>query len=244
MLAIIDGDVLVYQAVWGSSNLREAKDKFGDLVVDVIENTFATDYVMALGGRGNFRDELYSEYKKSASRVKSKSTKPEWFDDLKSFALTYDGAIECRGFEADDQVRIWAEECRRGEAYFPHIICSVDKDLDCISGAHYNPRRKEVYHISPDQADKHYWLQCLTGDSVDNIPGLKGIGPKKAEKILENCYNRFERKQEVCIAYYNHFGENDGFNNLLMNGKLLHMWRTYGDHFTIERSFYDNAIGG
>ena len=27
-------------------------------------------------------------------------------------------------------------------------------------------------------------LQCLTGDRSDNIPGIKGIGPKKAERIL------------------------------------------------------------
>jgi len=243
MLAIIDGDVLLYQALWGSDNLREAKDKFGDIVVDVLENTFATDYTMAFGGPSNFRDDLYADYKKSPSRVKSKSTRPEWFDDLKSFALSYEGAVICDGYEADDQVRIWAEECRQFNYYVPHIICSVDKDLDCISGAHYNPRTKAVYHISPDQADQNYWLQCLTGDTVDNIPGIKGIGPVKAGKILEDCYNRFERKQEVCIAYFNHFGEEEGYNNLLMNGKLLHIWRTYNDHFTLDRSFYDNAIG-
>lgn len=237
MIALIDGDVLLYISIWGSETKQEARQKFDELFTSIIEDLFVKDYAMALGGPSNFRVTLYPEYK--ANRSKSKSTRPEWFLDLKSdIANEYSSCILTDNCEADDMIRVWSNQCIKAEKDF--VIVSVDKDLDCIAGKHYNPRKSILYTVEKDYAEKHYWTQILTGDSTDNIPGLPGIGPKKAEKILElsNDY-----KKTVCKSYYEAYGEK-GYEYLVANGRLIHIWRYLDDHFKIEKEYYDNAISG
>ena len=84
--------------------------------------------------------------------------------------------------EADDLVAIWASEARANEDAY--VVVGIDKDLKQIPGNHYNFVKKEHVFIDDDQAHLLLMTQCLTGDNSDNIPGIKGIGPKKAEKIL------------------------------------------------------------
>ena len=238
-LAIIDGDVLLYQAIWGIETLEEAKEKFDSIFKEVCESCFSTDYVMAFGGPNNFREDLYVEYKKSPSRKKSKSNKPEWFDDLKSYAASLEGADLCEGCEADDMVRVWANEAAK--VAWPYIVVSIDKDLDCIPGKHYNNRKLEFYDIDEDYADYFYWKQILMGDTVDNIPGIKGCGPVKADKILNGLSDHKARRAAVCKAYNEAYGE-EGYEYLIANGRLIHIWRFLGDHFKISKEKYNDAI--
>jgi 5'-3' exonuclease len=234
-LAIIDGDVLLYMSIWNTESKKESQEKFDELFNNTMESVFATDYVMAFGGPNNFRVDLYPEYK--ANRSKSKSTRPDWFLDLKSDIVeNYEGASLSDNCEADDMVRIWALEADAANA--DRVVISVDKDLDCIAGFHYNPRKQLLYDVNPEVANKFYWQQILMGDSVDNIPGIPGIGPKKAEKILEGvtCY-----EEAVCQAYDNHYGE-EGYSYLLLNARLIHIWRKVNDHFKLSKERYDNAI--
>jgi DNA polymerase-1 len=240
MLAIIDGDVLLHMSVWNKESEEEAREHFDELFNGILESTFSTDYVMALGGPDNFRDDLYVDYKKSASRKKSRSTKPDWFFDLKSnIERDYDGCCYSDYCEADDMVRVWAYEC--DAAAMPRIVVSVDKDLNCIEGKHYNPRSGAIYEIDPAVADRFYWTQILTGDSTDNIPGIKGIGPKKAEGILFNCKTTDQMKKAVCQAYAINYGK-EGYSYLITNGRLIHIWRKLNDHFKLSKEFYENAI--
>jgi 5'-3' exonuclease len=241
-VAVVDGDVLLYMSMWGKTSLEEAKEEFKAKFNSVLEQLFTEDYVMAMGGPDNFRNDLYSEYKSSPSRVKSSSTKPEWFNELKSWTVDYyEGCILTDNCEADDMIRVWSLELyKAGKDY---CVVSVDKDLDCIAGKHLNPRKGELYKVDQEWADYFYWKQLLMGDSVDNIPGLPGIGPKKAEAILAGTTNHRERKKIVCKAYYNQFKE-EGFNHMLLNGKLLHIWRYIGDHFSIDKEVYNDAIKG
>jgi hypothetical protein len=139
MINVIDGDVLLYMSIWGSNTLEEGKIRFKEVFNDCQNATFSDDYVMALGGPDNFRNDLYSEYKASASRVKSKSSKPDWFNDLKSWIVEeYEYAVLSDNCEADDLVRIWHLELE--SAGMPYCVVTVDKDLDCCFGNHYNPR--------------------------------------------------------------------------------------------------------
>jgi hypothetical protein len=230
----------LYMSIWGQDTLAQGKKKFQSIFEDITNSLFTEDYVMAMGGPDNFRLDLYVDYKASKGRVKSKSTKPDWFDDLKSWTVShYDGCILTDNFEADDIVRVWALELDK--AGINRCVVTVDKDLDCIPGNHYNPRTKAIYQVSEEWADYFYWKQLLMGDSVDNIPGIKGIGPKKAEKILEGstCHN--EHKRRICLAYDEAFGE-DGFAHMLLNGKLLHIWRKIDDHFKLSKEVYEAAI--
>jgi len=235
MLAIIDGDVLLYMSIWNMDTKEEAKEKFNELFTNTLESVFATDYVMALGGPDNFRVDLFPDYK--GNRAKSKSNRPDWFLDLKSDIVDqYEGCIFTSNCEADDMVRIWANECTK--ANINNVVISVDKDLDCITGVHYNPRKGELYEIDKEYANKFYWKQILMGDPTDNIPGIPKIGPKKAENILKDSEDYMAT---VCKAYYDFYGK-EGYSYLLANGRLIHIWREIEDHFKIKKDFYDKAI--
>jgi 5'-3' exonuclease len=113
--------------------------------------------------------------------------------------------------------------------------------LDCIPGNHYNPRTKSLYQVSEEYAERFYWKQILTGDSVDNIPGLPKVGPVKAEKILGNEKTPNGLQNLVCRAYHDIYGD-QGYKYLITNGRLIHIWRYLNDHFKIKEEVYAKAI--
>jgi DNA polymerase-1 len=62
------------------------------------------------------------------------------------------------------------------------IIVSGDKDMQSIPGLLYY--QGELRETTQEQADKYHMMQTLTGDVTDGYPGCPGIGPVKAEQIL------------------------------------------------------------
>jgi DNA polymerase I len=138
-----------------------------------------------------FRNELYAEYKAN------RSAPPE--DLIPQFGLIRQATkafnlpcIEMEGFEADDLIATYARLAH--EAGADTTIISSDKDLMQLVGpsvSMYDPMKDRQIGI-PEVLEK--WgvppekmidLQALTGDSVDNVPGVPGIGPKTAAQLLE-----------------------------------------------------------
>ncbi len=138
-----------------------------------------------------FRNELYPEYKAN------RSAPPE--DLIPQFGLIRQATrafnlpcVEMEGFEADDLIATYARLAR--EAGGDTTVISSDKDLMQLVGATvgmYDPMKDRQIGI-PEVIEK--WgvppekmvdLQALTGDSVDNVPGVPGIGPKTAAQLLE-----------------------------------------------------------
>jgi hypothetical protein len=231
MIALLDGDVLIYRNIWKKESLEEAIEALEVDITDICEAVFADDYQVALGNSAdNFRSILYPDYKQSSARVSSRSGRSELYDPLKEYFTKRHNVTLCNGFESDDILRIWWFEVKE-----PKIICSIDKDLNCIPGAHYDIRNKLVYNVSDEDADRFYWIQLLTGDTVDNIPGLPKIGPVKANKILEGCTTHEECKVRVVEAYKEVYGD-EWWEYLVTNGRLLHIWRSFNDHFNIPRN--------
>ena len=101
--------------------------------------------------------------------------------------------------EADDALGIAAYSMEPED----YIICTTDKDLNMIRGWHYNMRKNEKFWVDEDDTLYNFYTQVLTGDRVDNIPGLAGIGPKKAEKILKGCKTEDQLYEAVLKAYDN-----------------------------------------
>lgn len=172
-----------------------------------IGKDFQTDYIVfALDAKGNtFRNDLYDNYKAQRPDV------PE--DLLKQLPIAislieqmgFKTAIRT-GFEADDIVASIAHDAKlKG---LEVRIVSHDKDLyqlieddsiylfDPIKRVVINEARcLEKYGVHPSQFTDY---QSLLGDSADNIPGVKGIGAKTAEALiqqfgtLENIYANLE----------------------------------------------------
>jgi 5'-3' exonuclease len=68
-------------------------------------------------------------------------------------------------------------------------------------------------------------MQCLQGDRSDNIKGIPGIGPKKAERILEGCVTEYDLFKAVRNAY----GNDEEF---LMNGRVLWIRRNENEDWS------------
>ena len=168
-----------------------------------------------LTGKGNFRNEVAVTAPYKGTR---KADKPYHFGLLREYMQKSWGFIEVEGIEADDKLGIEAYKHDPEET----IIVSLDKDLDMIRGNHYNFVREEQYVITEEQAIRNFYLQMLTGDKVDNIIGLAGIGPVKSKKMLADCKTEKEMYDVVLAAYDNNL------DRVVENGRLLWILREEG----------------
>jgi 5'-3' exonuclease len=149
-------------------------------------------------------------------------------------------AIESVGREADDLMRIWAEEAR--EAGVPYVICTIDKDLKCIPGLYHKMHidaigrtwttEERTIEISEDYATRFYYEQLLKGDPTDNIPGVPKVGDIKAAKIIKKCTTEEEMQEAVVNEYVNAYGIDDWYDYLLSNGKMIYLQKHLNDYFS------------
>ena len=173
----LDGDLLVYSGAAkfnDSADFQPIADYLDNEILYIADVLALDDWRIFVTAGGNFRKEVYPEYK--ANR---KGEKPKWLGECYRYLYQDWGAKAERTYEADDLLGI-ALTCDPDA-----ILISYDKDLDQIPGWHYNWRKKQMYYITPEEGYRFLLLQCLMGDRTDNIPGIHGIGPKKAEKLLE-----------------------------------------------------------
>jgi DNA polymerase-1 len=142
------------------------------------------------GRASTFRREIYPEYK---------ANRPEPPDDLKSqFPLVIEilsgfriPTLQLPFFEADDIIATLAKWGR--EAGMPVTVVSSDKDLmqladesiqllDTMKDRVFDREGVfEKFGVYPEQLGDYL---ALVGDSSDNVPGVPGVGPKTATKLL------------------------------------------------------------
>ncbi len=104
------------------------------------------------------------------------------------------------------------------------VLCHIDKDLNQAQGAHYNYTKLNAYQVSQEEADYMFYLQTLTGDTSDGYKGCPGIGPKKAEKILQDLDLTNEREVwEAIIATYSDKGLTE--EDALVQARVARMLR-------------------
>jgi DNA polymerase-1 len=138
-----------------------------------------------------FRSELYDQYK--ANRTAPPDDLIPQFSLIRQATVALGlPCIEKEGFEADDLIATYAKLAT--EAGADTTIVSSDKDLMQLVGPAvimYDPIKDkrlgvpeviEKWGVGPE---KMIDMQALVGDSVDNVPGVPGIGPKTAAQLLE-----------------------------------------------------------
>jgi len=177
------------------------------------------DMELYLTGTGNFRYDIYPEYKASRKDLE----KPIHYQAIRDYYVNVLGAFVIDGMEADDMCSIRATELE-----YDGVIVSIDKDLKQVAGSYYNPDKPEegVVEIDPWTADFNFYCQLLTGDRSDDIPGISGLGPKKAAKLLEDCDDEREM-YKVCARVYYESGVGDD-EIIVRNAQLLYMLREKG----------------
>jgi 5'-3' exonuclease len=191
---LIDADPLVYRSLTtkDTTTLEDHTNYFDYIMEWIIFelHPFAekSDYSVFLSGGTNFRKDLYEDYK--ANR---KGEKPKLLPELQQHVKDTWDPIVCHGMEADDGIAIAATQ--RG--FKNVIIASSDKDFKQLPCEIYSTYHWKRETITKAEALRNLWTQVLTGDSVDNIKGAKGVGPKKAYAILKGCHKPADYEQKV-----------------------------------------------
>lgn len=220
----------------------------------ILEATGADEYQIYLTSddKSNFRYDIATIRPYKGHRA---TEKPFWYYGIRGFLIDHRGAQEVSGQEADDALSIaqW-KDIQKGLSdlgYNPEIkynnitaispikkvagtiICSRDKDLHMVPGWHYTwpcgkQKEKELWWQSELGGLKCFYKQLITGDNVDNIPGLYNVG--KYSKLLtdiEDCTSEFEMYDRCFSEYEKRFGSY-AEQFLLENGRLLWMRRYEG----------------
>jgi len=215
---LVDGDVIAYRCAFKCENEEENAACYttGSYLSELLSNLFMLieeehPYKVYLTGKGNFRNDIAVTAPYKGNR-KDKE-KPFHLDAIREYLISDWAAVVSEGEEADDLIAI---EHSKQET---PIIVSTDKDFDQLAGFRYNPNSNELFHISEERATRFFYQQILMGDRVDNIIGIKGIGPKKSEAMLEGLSE---------IEMYNLCVEKLGEERVLENGRLLWLRREEG----------------
>lgn len=220
MIGLIDADILVYRCAFAAQKKHKRPDGAEEIIAEpvshalhnvdsVVENIekYFKRCEFFLSGKGNFRYDIATVQPYKANR----GPKPVYYHEVRGYFADKYMATFSEGEEADDllgkrQTKAQAE----GEEQT--CIVTIDKDLDMIPGMHYNFVKDKMYDVSERDGFRSFYKQVVTGDRTDNIPGLDGIGPVKASRVIDK-YNS-ERAMWQAAKYCWHSECPDGFRGI------------------------------
>jgi hypothetical protein len=158
----------------------------------ILESVGAKDYQIYLSGDNNFRFKINPEYKRNRASYRT----PYHLKNCREHLVKKYQAIFTNGYEADDALGINQKDNT--------VICSIDKDLNCVPGWHYtwahHGKDELLYHVSTELANRNLYKQILTGDTTDNVQGIKGVAGLTAERILVN--GNVKEMYDNCLHWY------------------------------------------
>lgn len=253
MQALIDADILLYEVGFACqykdeetgdivpSSLEDVVKCVDEKVALIQELTWAdVEPILYLTGKNNFREKIAVTKEYKGNRV---AAKPFHYNNIKGYIKSNYNTVIADGLEADDLLAI-EQTKRKGEGC---IICSRDKDLRMVEGWHFGWECGRQPQFGPQQVDRlgelilddkgkirgtglhFFYSQLITGDTVDNIQGLKGQGDKAAFKCLEGCTTEREMYEAVRALYEEKVGE-DWLALLKENAYLLWMVRELNEN--------------
>ncbi|MEQ8588076.1 MAG: DNA polymerase I [Thalassobaculaceae bacterium] len=180
---------------------------FSNMLVKLIDDLEADHMAVIFdAARVSFRNDIYPDYK--AQRPDAPEDLVPQFPLIREATRAFNApCIEMDGYEADDIIATYAKQAV--EKGWRVTIVSSDKDLMQLvrEGVDMFDPMKNV-PIGPDQVmekfgvtpDKVVDVQALAGDSVDNVPGVPGIGVKTAAQLIDeygDLETLLERAEEI-----------------------------------------------
>lgn len=202
----------------------------------------------------NFRDEVA---KKKVYKGTRTSEKPFHYDNLTAYIFANYNTKVAVGMEADDLMSIH-QYARVREGNLDTIICSRDKDLRITPGMHFGWECGRQAQFGPCRVTdigeiklsakrdnikgtglKFFYSQVLTGDQVDNVPGLPRCGAVKAFGALADLTTEEELFVAVASLYEAKYGDT-WREEMLEQCRLLWMVREAdGEGFPVQYVLYD-----
>lgn len=186
-------------------------------VIKTILDELSTDeYTVYLSGPDNYRNGIATLKPYKGNR--DSAHRPKHGPAIKEYMTERWGAVFSENEEADDRVGYSHYKMYLNDP-LSSVIVTTDKDLDMIPGLHYNFVKDEAYNMEDEAALMFFYTQLLTGDSVDNIPGIPKVGKVKAEKLLADTTPE-QAWDRIVEAYKKAYGDT-WEDALLENGRLL-----------------------
>jgi 5'-3' exonuclease len=243
-LLIIDGLNLAFRYKY--ANKKSFADEYIKTIQSLARSYEAKD-VMILGDGGSiYREAIYPEYKGNRKALRAKQTDEEEQDFrefLDEFNKTFQLLDELyytfrfKGVEADDIAAYIV--VNHNKKYNHTWMISSDKDWDLLIKPNVSRfsyvTRKEITldnwntHYNYEQ-EEHISIKVLMGDKGDNVPGVDGVGIKRAETLVKTYGSAIDiyamlpiESNYKYIQNLNAFGE-----KLLLNYELMDL-ETYCD---------------
>lgn len=184
---LLDADILTYRAAAVSEELsqRGALQILDTFITDiltvkipaVIADVRCYQGYLTYSRESNYRH-AYAQTAPYKGQRQSKR-RPKHYEVLREYMVDHHGFIMVSGQEADDAIGIEAMKDPDNSC-----IVSIDKDFFNIPCWNFNYVTNRLKRITPEQAARHFYTQILTGDVIDNVKGVHGIGPVKAAALL------------------------------------------------------------
>ena len=198
-------------------------------------------------GSSTYRKEISPEYKQNRKDKFAEQSEEERIA-FEEFFEEYEAALDLleedypvlryRGVEADDVAAHLVKHKDKYDLEYIWLISS-DRDWDLLIqekvGRFSYVTRKEVrldnwkehYEVSPEE---YISMKCLTGDKGDNVPGIPGIGPKRAVQLIRDYGDAMDIYNAIPIeSRYKYIQAlNENAEQLLVNYELMDLM-TYCD---------------
>ena len=198
-MVLVDADLITYRAGFGSKGDFLLAVDITDSWLMEFEDRFGKDMRVFLSGPTNFRNSVATLQPYKGNR--NPLHKPVHYKAIREYMINFWKAEVTDGIEADDIIGLTYDS--------DTIIASIDKDLKQLpNSTHYDFVKKEVFFIDEEEAWFNFYLQLLTGDLSDNIPGQRN--PSKshhknppnftkntATKFLSMTGNQLEAVKDV-----------------------------------------------
>ncbi|MBU2051674.1 hypothetical protein KKH13_00525 [Patescibacteria group bacterium] len=231
-LVLIDGHAMVFRAYYAfptsltttSGELINAVYGFVSILLTVIKDLHPEYLAVAFDlDKPTFRHLEYVDYKAQRPEVEEELTNQ--LERVREVVRILNIPIfEVEGFEADDVIGTLSRQAS-GQEDIETVIVTGDQDaMQLVNGSVkiYQPARgkieakvysgkevRERYGLEPKQITD---LKALAGDASDNVPGVKGIGPKTATELIqkfgsvEETFKHLdqvpEKKRQLLIDHY------------------------------------------
>ena len=196
---LVDGSGYIFRAYYGVAPLSTSDGLptnallgFSRMIMKLIKDKQASSIAVAFDtGKPTFRHKMYSEYKANRAECPEDLVPqmPYFRKIAKALGLV---CYEKEGFEADDILATLAVNLASDDNKV--VIVSGDKDLtqlvndnvvvwDAMRDINYDHQGVvDKFGVRPDQVRDYL---SLVGDASDNVPGVKGVGPKTAQRLIQ-----------------------------------------------------------
>jgi len=250
-LIIVDGLNIAFR--WRYKKVPYYTNDYVKTVESLAKSYNCGNIIVLADGGSIYRKNLFPEYKanrKEKYKDQTDSEKKEFEVFMAEFANAFKriedkGHLVIRqgGLEADD-LAAWIVGKKKEFGIGDIWLISSDKDWDLLIqdgvSRFSTVTRKE---ITVDNWDEHYdfepehflTFKCLAGDTGDNIPGISGIGPKRATQLIEQYGDLYDIYDSCPIDSKYKFIQslNENADQLLLNAELMDL-ESYSEQALIE----------